>query len=143
MSRLFFDTNLFIYWLEDSGPNAEKVFRLAQRMQERRDTIVTSTLTLGEVLVKPLEKRQQALAAQYEAMWADPAIDVIAFDKACARTFANIRLDRAIAPPDAIQLSCAVAGRCNLFITSDDRLSKKTVPGIDFIASLDKAVDLL
>ena len=143
MSRLFFDTNILIYWLEDNGPNADKVFQLVQRMQQRRDTIVTSSLTLGEVLVKPLELGRQALVAQYESLLADPAVEVISFDKACARTFAAIRLDRAIAPPDAIQLACAVAGRCNLFITSDERLARKNIPGIDFIASLDKAVNLL
>jgi len=39
--------------------------------------------------------------------------------------------------PDAIQLACAAAA--HLFITNDDRLSRKQVPGVKFIASLDQA----
>jgi predicted nucleic acid-binding protein len=41
--------------------------------------------------------------------------------------------------PDAIQLACATNARCDLFITNDDRLSQKIVPGIQFIASLERA----
>ena len=40
--------------------------------------------------------------------------------------------------PDAIQLACAAAGGTDLFITNDDRLSRKNVPGIAFIQSLQR-----
>ena len=46
------------------------------------------------------------------------------------------RKDRSIRPPDAIQLACASAARVDLFITNDERLSRKVVPGIHFIQSL-------
>ena len=44
--------------------------------------------------------------------------------------------DRTIRAPDAIQLACAASGGTDLFITNDDRLSRKNVPGIAFIQSL-------
>lgn len=56
MSRIFWDTNLFIYLLEGRGKAAERVTALRERMRERGDQLCTSTLTLGEVLVKPLEQ---------------------------------------------------------------------------------------
>ncbi len=46
------------------------------------------------------------------------------------------RQDRSIRPPDAIQLACASAARVDLFITNDERLSRRVVPGIHFIQSL-------
>ena len=53
MSRIFWDTNLFVYLLEGGGEAAERVASLRNRMIERKDELVTSALTLGEVLVKP------------------------------------------------------------------------------------------
>ncbi len=60
-------------------------------------------------------------------------------DRASARIYAQLRQDRTLKPPDAIQLSCAASAKCDLFITNDDRLSLKIVPGIQFIASLDQS----
>jgi len=54
------------------------------------------------------------------------------------RIFA-IRADRAIGAPDAIQLACAASAGVDLFITNDDRLSRKHVPDVKFITSLERA----
>ncbi len=64
---------------------------------------------------------------------------LIPFDKAAATIYAEIRHDRAIRPPDAIQLSCAASTRIDLFITNDDRLSQKVISGIQFVTSLERA----
>ena len=66
MSRIFWDTNLFVYLFEDYGELSLRVVTLRQRMLERNDELCTSTLTLGEVLVKPVEGRNVDLARRYE-----------------------------------------------------------------------------
>jgi predicted nucleic acid-binding protein len=55
MSRIFWDTNLFIYLFEGRSPLFDRVVKLPGAMLERGDQLVTSALTLGEVLVKPVE----------------------------------------------------------------------------------------
>jgi hypothetical protein len=55
MSRIFWDTNLYISWIEAHGPLSKRVEELRKKMRERGDELLTSTLTLGEVLVKPLK----------------------------------------------------------------------------------------
>jgi hypothetical protein len=40
--------------------------------------------------------------------------------------------------PDAVQLSGATSAAVDLFITNDDRLQNKQVPGIQFIVPLDR-----
>ena len=55
MSRVFWDTNLFVYLIEGTSDRAESVVALRKRMIERGDELLTSTLTLGELLVKPVE----------------------------------------------------------------------------------------
>lgn len=44
-----------------------------------------------------------------------------------------------IRPPDAIQLACAAQVGVDLFITNDDRLSRLTIPGIQFLVPLERA----
>lgn len=138
MSRVFWDTNLFIYLIEGYPGLSDKVVELRQRMLERRDELYTSTLTLGEVLVKPVEAGDVGLQQQYERLLTSGAT-VVSFDRPAARRYAAIRVDRGIRPPDAIQLACAAEAGADLFITNDDRLSRKVVSGIQFISSLERA----
>lgn len=140
MSRIFFDTNLFIYLTEGKGEERGQVRQILRRAWERSDQIVTSALTVGELLTKPLAAQDMHLVKQYEEMLRAPAVDVIAFDRQCAIPYALVRQDKSIKPPDAIQLACASASKCDLFITNDERLSRKIVPGIHFISSLSKAM---
>jgi predicted nucleic acid-binding protein len=139
MSRIFFDTNLFIYLLEDSGARGAKVSGILERISGRRDELLTSTLTLAEVLVKPLSVGDIVWADRYEKLLNTPGVSLLAFDRASARIYAQLRQDKTLKPPDAIQLSCAANAKCDLFITNDERLSRKNVPGIQFITSLDRA----
>ena len=139
MSRIFWDTNLFIYLFEDKGERSERVAALRQRMIEREDELLTSTLTLGEILVRPRETGNDELAHAYE-LAISAAAAVLPLDSPAALRFAEIRQDRSIRAPDAIQLACASVAHTDLFITNDNRLSRKNIRGIQFIQSLENAV---
>lgn len=139
MSRIFWDTNLFIYLMEDYGDLSDRVVRLRERMLARGDELCTSTLTLGELLVKPLKAGDEELRRRYETAISTTAL-VLALDTPAARAYATLRAtDAAIRAPDAIQLACAAQARVDLFITNDERLSEKVVPGVQFVTSLSKA----
>lgn len=138
MSRVFWDTNLFIYLFEGSGEHADRVAGLRARMVDRGDDLLTSTLTIGEILVKPVRAGRTDLARQYEQRIAQAAT-IVPFDVEAARAYATVRRDAAIKGPDAIQLACAAAARSDLFITNDERLGGRTIAGIDFIVSLARA----
>jgi predicted nucleic acid-binding protein len=99
-------------------------------MSERHDELLASALTLGEVLVKPYAAREWALAERYEQLLETPGVSVLPFDRSCARVYAQLRQDKTLKPPDAIQLACAASARCDLFITNDNRLTRKVVPGV-------------
>lgn len=138
MSKVFFDTNLFIYLLEDYGALSKRVEVVWQNMKSRKDDLYTSTFTLAEVLVKPQSSGNITGMHRFERMLTSAA-SLISFDEKAARAYAAIRQDRSIKPPDAIQLACAAAVGMDLFITNDQRLSRKVVSGIHFITSLDAA----
>jgi predicted nucleic acid-binding protein len=135
VSRVFWDTNLFIYLFEGRADLADRVAALRSRMLKRGDVLLTSTLTIGEILVKPARAGKVELARQYEQRIAQAAT-IVPFDLDAARAYAGVRANAAIKGPDAIQLACAAAGRAHLFITNDERLGGGSVPGIDFIVSL-------
>ena len=138
MSRVFWDTNIFIYLFEDYGSLSGRVARVRERMLDRGDQLLTSTFTLGELLVKPMEKDAQQLREKYEAALRAVAL-LIPFDANAARRYAAIRADRSIRAPDAIQLACAAREEVDLFITNDVRLAGKKVVGIQFIVPLEAA----
>jgi predicted nucleic acid-binding protein len=137
MSRIFWDTNLFIYLFEDHPEFSGPTRALRERMIVRSDQLVTSTMTLGEIQVKPRKLRDVRLAQQYKDT-IRAICRVVTFDEDAADIYASIRQNSAIRPPDAIQLSCAAAAGVELFITNDVSLHKLSVPGIHFITPLDR-----
>ena len=90
MSRIFFDTNVFIYMFEGLEPNRTRMLDIRRRMLERGDRIVTSTMTLGELLVKPTKLGQASLIEQYDRA-VRSAAEVISFDAQVAWRFASLR----------------------------------------------------
>jgi predicted nucleic acid-binding protein len=137
MSRIFWDTNLFIYLFEDFGPFTKQVVTLKEKMAKRGDQMFTSTLTIGELLVKPTELDDLELCRKYVRSISATS-QVISFDAAVAQLYARIRSDRTIRSPDAIQLACAAAAQADLFITNDSRMLGKNISGIQFIVPLDR-----
>lgn len=139
MANIFWDTNLFIYLIEDSPQFGESVDALRRRILHRNDRLFTSALTIGEVLVKPLAMGHTSLAERYRALLSPPQVTIAPFDLGAAEAYATIRQDRSIEPADAIQLACAAAADIDLFITNDSRLSRKNIAGIKFITALSEA----
>lgn len=138
MSRIFWDTNVFIYLLEGEGEAALRARALRQRMQERSDQFFTSALVVAEILVKPAAAGDSEACRFYEQT-ISAAATVLGFGISHASLFATIRRNRAIRAPDAINLACAAGAGMDLFITADARLQGKQVEGIQFIVSLERA----
>jgi len=66
-------------------------------------------------------------------------VTVVPFDLKAAEYYAAIRADRRISHADAIQLSCAATAETDLFLTNDERLHGKRIPGIKFVSSLSRS----
>jgi predicted nucleic acid-binding protein len=137
MSRIFWDTNLFIYLWEDYGALSQAVEELRAKMLRRGDQLLTSTLTLAEILVKPTVAGNTELCRKYEEAISSAAL-LIPLDTKVAKIYAAIRRDRLLKAPDVIQLASAASAAADLFVTNDARLQGKHVPGIDFIVPLNR-----
>ena len=137
MSKLFFDTNVFIYLFEDYEPFSSMVDAVWRRMIQRDDKLITSAMTLGELLVKPTKQGQASLIEQYDRTIRSRA-QVITFDAAVAWRYALLRSTHNLRNANAIQLACAAHYGVDLFITNDKHLHKLDIPGIGFITPLEK-----
>ena len=138
MSRVYWDTMLFIYWLEENPQFGKRVDAIWSRMQERNDQLITGALALGEVFAGAYKRgaskeRIQEVKAALEAS----VSEVIAFTSETASVFGQIKGSLKIPSADAIHLACAASARTDLFLTNDKNLVGKIIPGIQFIAGLD------
>jgi predicted nucleic acid-binding protein len=137
LSKVFFDTNVFIYMFEGLEPNRSRTLAIRKRMLDRGDRAVTSAMTLGEVLVRPTKLGQTSLIEQYDRAIRSTT-QVVSFDASVAWRYASLRATHKLRNADAIQLACAAHFGVDLFVTNDADLHKLNVPGIGFIAPLEK-----
>jgi len=137
MSRIYWDSMLFIYWLDDNPLFAKRVAAIHARMRERNDELITSTVTLGEVLAGAYRKGPPDRVDEVRIALLALLSAVVPFTAETAEHYGRIRGSTNIASPDAIHLACAAAAKTDLFLTNDKDLVGKFVPGIQFIASLD------
>lgn len=137
MSRVYWDTMLFIYWLEDHPQYAKRVGAIRSRMEERGDQLITGAFTFGEIFAGAYRKGATQVASESRPLLKKIVSEVVPFTIETADHYAQIRGKLGVAPADAIHLACAAQAGTDLFLTNDKRLVGKIVPGIQFIASLE------
>jgi uncharacterized protein len=140
MSRVYWDTMLFIYWLEDHPQHAQQVDAIHSRMKQRQDRLMTGAFTFGEVLAGTYRKGRPELADHFRTLLRSVVADVVPFTVETADHYARIRGALGVKPADAIHLASAAQAGADLFLTNDKSLVGKIVPGIQFIATLDAPV---
>lgn len=140
MSRIYWDTMLFIYWLEDHPQYAKRVDQIHSRMKARRDELLTGSFTFGEVLAGIYRKGAADRAREVRRQLEEVVTEVVDFTVETADRYAQIRGSLGIVPADAIHLASAAQAGTDLFLTNDKRLVGKLVPGIHFVASLEEDV---
>jgi len=122
------DTTPFIYSLEAHpvyGPLVRPFFE--SRVKTGLNTVVTSVVTLSEVLVQPLRCEQADLVDRYRTLLTRGRnLTLASITPAIAERAAKIRATYAIRLPDAFQIAAALEHGATHFLTNDDRLRKVT-----------------
>jgi len=140
MSRVYWDSMLFIYWLEDHPQYAKQVDAIHSRMKQRQDRLITGAFTFGEVLAGTYRKGRGELADQFRTLLRSVVAEIVPFTVETAEHYARIRGALGTTPADAIHLASAAQGGTDLFLTNDKSLVGKIVPGIQFIAMFDTQI---
>jgi uncharacterized protein len=140
MSRIYWDTMLFIYWLEDHPRYGDRVQQIFERMKRRRDQLCTSTFAVGEALVGFHKRGALETPARVRHFFRQDSVEVIPYTLETADLYADIRARVEVSSSDAIHLACAASAGTDLFLTNDKNLVGKVIPGIQFIAGLDSNI---
>ena len=121
--RIGIDTCVFSYFIEEHPlflPLIEPLFAEADAGARE---LVTSALTLLEVLVVPFRVGDSSLAQQYERILTHSrGIRMIDLSRDLLRDAARLRAARNIKAPDALQLAAAIGTGCRAFVTNDRQM---------------------
>jgi predicted nucleic acid-binding protein len=137
VNLVYWDTMLFIYWLEAHpvhGPQVEQIYR---RMDARGDQLCTGVLTIGEVLTGAYKAGRTDVAIQIKKFFTSGELKILPFTSEVAERYAFIRAQQRVSPADAIHLATASVARVDLYLTNDVKLRKLVIDGIKFFAGLD------
>jgi len=123
------DTAIFIYFIEENPRFLPEILPLFKQADQGKRELITSALTLLEVLVVPYRAGNRRLAERYEALLTrSRGIRLVELSHDQLRAAAQLRAATGIKTPDALQLVAAIGGGCATFLTNDRRLPP--VPGL-------------
>jgi len=118
------DTAPLIYFIEQNEAYLELVRAFFQAISRSEFQVVTSTLTLTEVLVHPLRFGDIELAEQYRDIVLDQEnLTTLPVSVEIAEVAAQLRATQNLSTPDAIQIATSVQGGAIFFLTNDARLA--------------------
>ena len=126
------DTAIFIYFIEDHPKFLPALLPLFQEADRGKRELITSALTLLEVLVVPYRTGNRALAQRYEALLTrSRGVRIVDVSRDQLRAAAQLRAATGVTTPDALQLVAAIGEGCTTFLSNDRRLPP--VPGLRLV----------
>ena len=118
--RVYLDANCFIYSVEGVEPYYSILKPLWRVVSSKQLTIVTSEITLLEVLVKPLKMGDFDMANDFRTLLhQSPEVQMIPITQIILEGAAKLRATTNIKTPDAIYATTASSHQCVLFMTND------------------------
>lgn len=124
VARLGVDTAPFIYYMEENPTYLARVAPIFLAADAGQITLVTSTITVAEVLIQPLRLGADNLRDEYLDLFLNSAnLEVQSIDIEVARRAAELRAKYSVRLPDALQIAAALNAGCTAFLTNDRQLS--------------------
>jgi predicted nucleic acid-binding protein len=114
------DTAPLIYFIEQNPKYISTVREFFSSLNRKEFQVVTSTLTLTEVLVHPLRNGNVELAGQYQDILLNQDyLTVFPVSSEIAKLAAELRATKNLRTPDAIQIATAIQNGADFFLTND------------------------
>lgn len=122
--RVYLDSCAIIEALEKSTPIASVLLRFLDASRSGSPYVVTSELTLSEILVHPFREGDLDLAGNYERIIsATEQLDVVPVSRRILIKAAELRAaGRCAKLPDAIHVAAAAEAGCDVLVTDDVRV---------------------
>jgi predicted nucleic acid-binding protein len=137
MTRVYWDSNLFIYLHEGHAVFGPKVRRIYEAHVARNDALCTSVFSVGEVLTLPLRLKDEAAIRLIRESMLSGEVELLPFTLEMAQRYAEIRAATNLKAADALHLATAIEAKANLIVTNDFQVQKLNVPGKPLTSDLD------
>ncbi len=124
--KVYCDASLFIYTLESHPIYSQYLIPFWHSVQQAQIEVMTSEMSLLEVLVKPIRVNDLVLKQQYEHFLAGTNLRLIPIDRNILTQAAQICAVHKVRTPDSIHLATAQECLATMFFTNDNRLRTKT-----------------
>ena len=119
-SRVYFDVNPIIYFIEQNTQFAETVTPVFEMIGEGSILAFTSELSLTEILIKPIrDNLNQVIQAHKELLLDTELFTLISPNQDTFLVAAELGGKSSMRTPDAIHMACAIESKCKYFITND------------------------
>ena len=129
---LAIDTAIFIYLIEEDALYLPLILPLFEEADSGRRDLVTSAITLLEVLVVPYRAGDLRLAERYELLLTrSRGVRIVDVTRDQLRAAAQLRAATGAKTPDALQMVSALTAGCRALLTNDRGLS--SVPGLRIV----------
>lgn len=122
---LALDTMCFIYHFEADPEYVSFTHTLFNLIEKGGVIGVTSTLTLAEVLVKPIEQENRDAREDYKYVLTNfPNLTLCDVNSEIVEEAANLKARYGIGLPDAIQVATGIIQEAQAFVTNDQNLRR-------------------
>lgn len=120
VNLIYFDANAFIYSVERVAPYDALLRNYWQLTTQGQAKIVTSELTVLEVLVRPLRLQDHHLVSLFRStLTVSPDVRLLPISLHLLEQAAQIRATSGLKTPDAIHAATALLAGVTSFVTSD------------------------
>ena len=125
------DTAPLIYFIEENPRYLPHLRAFFDAVDKGHFRIVTSILTLTEVLIHPLRQGNSQLADEYRRilLQADN-VETLPVSAPIAEAAARLRAKHNLRTPDSIQIATAINAGATSFLTNDAQLAGQWIPNI-------------
>ena len=127
---IYLDANIWIYALEGASEYSQQLTALFEESDAGSLTLVTSELSLAEIMVKPIRTANVSEQENYKkAITSTDDLIVVPVDRSILIQAAETRANTKLKLPDAIHAATAIASNCTTFLTNDKQF--RTVKGLN------------
>jgi len=130
---VYVDAQILIYTVERHPQYLEALLPLWQASRDDRLEIITSELSVLEVITGPMRKGNQILIDAYEEFLTGTEIRLVPIDMQILRNAARLRAETSLRTPDAIHAATAALAGCDTFITNDLAFRLLSSPNVQII----------
>jgi predicted nucleic acid-binding protein len=141
--NIYFDNNCFIYNVDQVAPYDALLKEIWERARQGLCGLITSELTLTEVLVKPFKAQDLLLEQGFrDLLQGSTEVTLVPITIPILEQAARIRSAISIKTPDAIHAATGLAAACAQFITNDAGFRRVAGLPVTLIGELESSAAL-